>query len=70
MPKVALHADLKKTPELAEIKPHNRWYPDGIPLGIPLRAFVPPREQREFRHRHLARLMRAFSNKDGRVRTP
>jgi formamidase len=31
MPKVAFHTDLKKTPESAEIKTHNRWHPD-IPL--------------------------------------
>src|ERR1700760_2197273 len=31
MPKVAFQADLKKTPEAAEIKTHNRWHPD-IPL--------------------------------------
>jgi hypothetical protein len=28
MPKVAFHADLKATPEAAEIKTHNRWHPD------------------------------------------
>ena len=31
MPKVAFHTDLKRTPESAEIKTHNRWHPD-IPL--------------------------------------
>src|ERR1700736_3445482 len=31
MPKVAFHTDLKKTPESAEIKTHNRWHPD-IPM--------------------------------------
>src|SRR5262252_1814152 len=31
MPKIAFHTDLKKTPESAEIKTHNRWHPD-IPL--------------------------------------
>src|SRR4029077_13521633 len=30
-PKVAFHVDLKKTPESAEIKTHNRWHPD-IPM--------------------------------------
>src|SRR5271165_3357578 len=28
MPKVAFHTDLKKTPESAEVKTHNRWHPD------------------------------------------
>src|ERR1700692_3568978 len=28
MTKVAFHADLKRTPEAAEIKTHNRWHPD------------------------------------------
>src|SRR5712671_3920667 len=31
MPKVAFHVDLKKAPESAEIKTHNRWHPD-IPM--------------------------------------
>ena len=31
MPKVAFHADLKKTPESAHIKTHNRWHPE-IPM--------------------------------------
>ena len=30
-PKAAFHVDLKKTPESAEIKTHNRWHPD-IPM--------------------------------------
>ena len=28
MPKVTFHSDLKRTPESAEIKTHNRWHPD------------------------------------------
>ena len=40
MPKVAFHTDLKKTPEVAEIKTHNRWHPD-----IPMIEMVKPGDE-------------------------